>query len=139
MCCVGDKTFLCDAEVCTDTLFVPDQMASQEIVFMSEGYWQLVEEHPEFSAYFAVSEATYFVAPDGTAYHFRLGADTEVVQRPASPTPTRQIDTPTPAPTVTTNGKTEDEVAPRSAFYRLSSAIALGAVAVVVIIRSRRR
>ncbi|MEJ5311008.1 MAG: VIT domain-containing protein [Anaerolineae bacterium] len=99
---VGDKTFLCQANVCTDTAYVPDKMTPQTIIFMSEAYWQLTETHPELSAYFAVAEESYFVAPDGTAYHFRLGTEADIVARPetalVTATPQPEIST-TPTPT----------------------------------------
>jgi hypothetical protein len=109
---VGDKTFLCQANVCIDTAYIPDKMTPQTIIFMSEAYWQLTEAHPELSAYFAVAEESYFVAPDGTAYHFRLGTEADIVARPenapATATPQTEIDAtptatspaipPTPAP-----------------------------------------
>ncbi|MBN1262294.1 MAG: hypothetical protein JXB35_16565, partial [Anaerolineae bacterium] len=97
---VGDKTFLCRANVCTDTAYIPDKMTPKTIIFMSEAYWQLTETHPELSAYFAVAEESYFVAPDGTAYHFHLGTEADAVARPettpATATPQTEIDaTPT--------------------------------------------
>lgn len=94
---VGDKTFLCQANVCTDTAYIPDKMTAQTIIFMSEAYWQLTETHPELSTYFAVAEESYFVAPDGTAYHFRLGTEADIVARPentsATVTPQTETDT----------------------------------------------
>jgi len=81
---VGDKTFLCQANVCTDTTYVPDKMTPRTITFMSEAYWQLTETHPELSAYFAVAEESFFLAPDGTAYHFRMGTEADAVARPES-------------------------------------------------------
>ena len=99
---VGDKTFLCQANVCIDTAYVPDKMTPQTITFMSEAYWQLTETHPELSAYFAVAEESFFVTADGTAYHFRMGMEADAVARPeASPgTATPQTETGT-APTAT--------------------------------------
>jgi hypothetical protein len=67
-------------------------MTPQEIVFMSEAYWRITGDHPEFVDYFAVSSECYFVAADGTAYHFRLGTEDDIIPRPetadTSPTPT---------------------------------------------------
>ncbi len=109
---VGVKTFLCQNNVCTDTTYIPDQMTPQEVPFMSEVYWELTEKQPELVIYFAVGEETFFVADDGRAYHFRLGAETEVVSRPeissteeASPTttPTTQSDTDNPQPSASGN------------------------------------
>ena len=99
---VGDKTFLCQANVCTDTAYIPDKMTPQTILFMSEAYWQLTETHPELSAYFAVAEESFFVAADGTAYHFHLGTEADAVARPetfsATATPQTEIGS---APTAT--------------------------------------
>ncbi len=99
---VGDKTFLCRANVCTDTDYIPDTMTPQTIVFMSEAYWALTARQPELSAYFAIAEESYFVAPDGTAYHFRLGTEADAVERPetAPATDTPQVETGT-TPTAT--------------------------------------
>ncbi|MFN2286578.1 MAG: hypothetical protein ACK2UQ_19335, partial [Anaerolineae bacterium] len=38
----------------------------------------------ELSAYFAVAEESFFVAQDGTAYHFRIGTEADAVTRPES-------------------------------------------------------
>lgn len=136
---VGEKTFLCDAEICTDTLFVPNRMTPQEIVFMSETYWKLLEEHPEFTAYFSVGEESFFVAVDGVSYHFRLGSDTEIVPRPEAPTPSSQVDLPTPLPTVTPGDQSETQTASGQVFSLCGSAIALGALVAIVAMQSRRR
>ena len=136
---VGEKTFLCDAEICIDTLFIPDQMTPQEIVFMSETYWQLLEKHPEFTAYFSVGKESYFVAADGTSYHFRLGSDTDVVLRPEVSTPTKQVDLPTPIPTVTPHDQSETQTASGKVFSLCGGAIALSALIVIVAMQSRRR
>jgi len=91
---VGDKTFLCQANVCIDTAYIPDKMTPKTIIFMSEAYWQLTETQPELSVYFAVAEESYFVARDGTAYHFRLGTEADAVARPeTSTTEPSQIET----------------------------------------------
>lgn len=112
---VGDKTFLCQANVCTDTAYIPDKMTPQTIVFMSEAYWQLTETHPELSAYFAVAEESYFVAPDGTAYHFRLGTEADAVPRPEPSAATPSATTPsqtTTSPTTDTTPPTTPPATP---------------------------
>lgn len=112
---VGDKTFLCKDNVCTDTAYIPDKMTPQTVTFMSETYWQLTTTQPDLSAYFAVAEETYFVAPDGTAYHFHLGTEADAVARPetspATETPQTETgttptasSTATPATTTPTSG-----------------------------------
>ncbi len=113
---VGDKTFLCDVTLCTDTLYVPDKMSLQEIPFMSPAYWEILDTHPTWAAYFALNAETIFVAPEGAAYRFLFGTGSDEVARPpeqvdptATPQPTTSADvTPTtpantlPAPTPTT-------------------------------------
>ncbi|MGC9393608.1 MAG: hypothetical protein ACP5J4_01990, partial [Anaerolineae bacterium] len=128
---VGDKTFLCQDNVCTDTAYVPDKMTPQTITFMSEAYWQLTEAHPELSAYFAVAEESFFVAPDGTAYHFRMGTEADAVARPepssatASPaTATPQTETSTiPTATSTPSSSSSSPATCGGAFALLGLAI----------------
>ena len=97
---VGDKTFLCQKDVCTDTAYVPDKMTPLEVPFMSEVYWQLTTAQPTLSAYFAVGQEVFFVAEDGKAYHFRLGTETEIVPRPeTTPTATGSLASPSSTPT----------------------------------------
>ena len=92
----GNKTFLCEDDICTDTDYIPDKMTPQEIVFMSEAYWRITDEHPEFVDYFAIGSECYFVAEDSTAYHFHLGTEDDIIPRPetagTSPTPTPMTD-----------------------------------------------
>ncbi len=81
----GNKAFLCKVNRCIDTTYVPDQMTPQDVIFMSKGYWALVEEHPQWTDYFALAEETIFVAPDGTAYKFRFGDESSEVPQPEAP------------------------------------------------------
>ncbi len=96
----GDKTFLCDANRCTDSRFIPDKMEVQQIKFGSERYWQLLYENEAWGKYLALAEEVIFVALDGTAYHIHpdTGAESpiETSATPISP------DAPDPSPTVTT-------------------------------------
>lgn len=85
---VGDKTFLCNEQTCIDTAYVPDQMTTEKIVFMSEAYHAQLAAHPTWVSYFALGEGTIFVAADGTAYRFVLGAGADDVPPPDAPTPT---------------------------------------------------
>lgn len=99
---VGDKTFLCDATLCTDTLYIPDKMSLQEIPFMSPAYWELLDAHPTWAAYFALNAETIFVAPDGAAYRFLFGTETDEVARPPEQSvPTATPPQPTPGAEVT--------------------------------------
>lgn len=108
---VGDKTFLCDHESCTDSTFVPDKMTTRDIQFGSERYWQLLSDHSDWGKYLAVAPDVIFVAPDGTAYHIRPGAgredpietsrpepDVEPTSPASMPEPTTTSDAPSVAP-----------------------------------------
>ncbi|HOU15211.1 MAG TPA: VIT domain-containing protein [Anaerolineae bacterium] len=134
---VGDKTFLCQNTVCTDTTYIPDQMTPQEVPFMSETYWKLTETQPELAAYFAVGEETFFVADDGKAYHFRLGEETEVITRPDLMTTTETPPAATPTTPPATNqapSATGNRNAPGAC-----SAAALAAIGAVSGLRGKRR
>ncbi len=64
---VGDKTFLLQNGVWTDTTFLPDTMTTQKVVFLSDEYFALLDSHPELSDYFAIGDQVIVVL-DGTAY-----------------------------------------------------------------------
>lgn len=107
---VRDKTFVCQEDICTDSDYIPDVMTPQEVTFGTQGYWDLVDAHPEWGGYFALAEETIFLDATGNAYHFRLGnaeewesppevqtAETPTPKEGASPEPTstgQEIDTP---------------------------------------------
>jgi Ca-activated chloride channel family protein len=98
----GDKTFLCEETRCTDTTYIPDTMQTIDIIFMSKDYWNMLDTHPEWTAYFSLNEETIFVAPDNTVYHFRFGAPEDEIAPPAN------TETSTPSPTIT-NTPSESE------------------------------
>lgn len=64
---VGDKTFLLIDGVWTDTTFMPDDMETQDVVFLSDAYFDLLLEKPELAEYFALGEQVIVVL-DGVAY-----------------------------------------------------------------------
>ncbi len=64
---VGDKTFLWVDGVWTDTTFVPDEMTTQDVVFLSDAYFDLLMQKPELAPYFAVGEQVIVVL-EGVAY-----------------------------------------------------------------------
>ncbi len=64
---VGDKAFLLQNGVWTDTTFVPEKMTTTKIAFGSAQYFDLLKQHPEWSQYAAVGAKVIFVA-DGVAY-----------------------------------------------------------------------
>lgn len=64
---VGEKTFILQGEVWTDTTFEPDTMETEKIEFLSDAYFDLIDSIPVLSEYFAVGERVIVVV-DGTAY-----------------------------------------------------------------------
>lgn len=64
---VGDKTFLLQGAVWTDTTFNPDAMETTKVEFLSDAYFDLLAEYPEAGAYLALGERVIVVL-DGTAY-----------------------------------------------------------------------
>lgn len=64
---VGGKTFILQGEVWTDTTFEPDTMETEQVAFLSDAYFDLMDSIPEIGEYFAVGERVIVVI-DGTAY-----------------------------------------------------------------------
>jgi Ca-activated chloride channel homolog len=102
---VGDRTFLCSADHCTDTAYVPDRMVPIEARFMSETYNTLLAADPQWALIFSLATETIAVARDDVAYRFILGEPDELppttTPGAATPTPadaTQQGPTPTPPP-----------------------------------------
>lgn len=64
---VGDKTFIELEGIWTDTVFEPDTMTTQEVVFLSDEYFDLLDTLPELARYFALGE-NVIVVVEGVAY-----------------------------------------------------------------------
>lgn len=64
---VGDKTFILRGGVWTDTTFQPDTMETQQIVFLSDDYFALLDAQPELGQYFALGDRVIVVV-DSVAY-----------------------------------------------------------------------
>jgi Ca-activated chloride channel family protein len=64
---VNEKTFLLQDGVWNDTTFDPDNMTTNKVVFLSDEYFELLEEHPELGDYFALGE-NLIVVIDGVAW-----------------------------------------------------------------------
>ncbi|MCB9452765.1 MAG: VWA domain-containing protein [Anaerolineaceae bacterium] len=64
---VNSKTFILQNGVWTDTTFEPDTMQTQPVVFLSDGYFALLDSVPELADYFAIGERV-IVVWDGVAY-----------------------------------------------------------------------
>ncbi|MCC6805035.1 MAG: VWA domain-containing protein [Anaerolineae bacterium] len=64
---VGDKTFILQDGVWTDTTFAPDTMTTQKVAFLSDEYFALLDSQPALSQYFALGDRVIVVL-DGTAY-----------------------------------------------------------------------
>jgi len=82
---VGDKTFVSQNGVWTDTTFDPSRMTAQQVGFGGERYFELLAARPDLGAYFALGERVIVVV-DGVAYEV-ADADSGAVTLPATPTP----------------------------------------------------
>ena len=94
---VGDRTFLCTSDACTDTRFVTDTMIPQPVPFLSDAYYDLLAAEPGLAAALALSAETIVVGKDGVAYQFVV-TDTAVLPRPPL-TPSELNPEPTSSPT----------------------------------------
>ncbi len=91
---VGDKTFVLNDGVWTDTLFDPARMKLTPVGFGSADYFALVAARPEWGRYLAVG-AHVIVVLEKTAYEIRDGEAPAVDIPPTTP----GVDTPvTPQP-----------------------------------------
>ncbi len=64
---VGDKTFILQGEVWTDTTFTPDTITTEKIIFLSDAYFALLTEYPEAGDFFSLGERVIVVLGE-TAY-----------------------------------------------------------------------
>ena len=64
---IGDKAFILRNGVWTDTTFDPSKMTPNKIQFGSDGYFDLLAQHPEWGQYLALGDRVIFVV-DGSAY-----------------------------------------------------------------------
>ncbi len=64
---VGDKTFVLQNGVWTDTTFNPDTMTTEKVAFLSDAYFALLAEKPALADYLALGERV-IVVWDGVAY-----------------------------------------------------------------------
>ncbi|MFN2290646.1 MAG: VIT domain-containing protein [Anaerolineae bacterium] len=69
---VGDKTFVLNGGVWTDTTFDPDKMEAVLVGFGSEDYFALLANRPDWGRYLALGDHV-IVVRDGTAYEVREG------------------------------------------------------------------
>ncbi|MDX2161640.1 MAG: VIT domain-containing protein [bacterium] len=69
---IGDKTFILQGAVWTDTTFQPDTMQTVKVVFLSDDYFALLDQVPALGEYLAIGEQV-IVVWDGTAYEITTG------------------------------------------------------------------
>ena len=67
MAIVGDRAFVLDGGVWTDTTFDTSRMSTVKLPFGSEAFFDFLADHPEAGRYFAVGERVIVVV-DGVAY-----------------------------------------------------------------------
>jgi hypothetical protein len=80
---VGDRAFVLDGEVWTDTTFDTSRMRTVKLAFGSEAFFDFLTDHPEAGRYFAVGERVIVVV-DGVAYE-TVPSDEEVPQSAPPP------------------------------------------------------
>jgi Ca-activated chloride channel family protein len=83
---VGDKTFVLNNGVWTDTTFDPDKMQATPVSFGSDDYFALVAAHPDWGRYFALGDHIIVVL-EGTAYEVRVGEAAPIEVPTAGPAP----------------------------------------------------
>jgi Ca-activated chloride channel family protein len=81
---VGDRAFVLEDGVWTDTTFDPTRMETAKLPFGSRAFFDFLAEHPEAGRYFALGERVIVVI-DGAAYEV-VGAD-EVTEDELSSSP----------------------------------------------------
>ncbi len=86
---VGDKTFVLNGGIWTDTTFDPDKMTPIAVSFGSDDYFALIAARPEWGRYFALGDHIIVVL-DGTAYEVREGDAPPLDVPPAEQTPTAE-------------------------------------------------
>jgi Ca-activated chloride channel family protein len=92
---VGDKTFVLNSGVWTDTTFDAGRMVPVSVGLYSDDYFALVAAHPEWGRHLAVGDHVIVVL-DGTAYEVREGEAPPLVVPTAEPT---QVIEASPLPT----------------------------------------
>jgi Ca-activated chloride channel family protein len=95
---VGDKTFVLNDGVWTDTTFDPDRMSPVPVSFGSDDYFALITARPEWGRYLALGNHVIVVLED-TAYEVREGEAPPLDVPDAEPTPSDGpgVDEATPA------------------------------------------
>jgi Ca-activated chloride channel family protein len=73
---VGDRTFIYRNGVWVDTTYNPDEMTPEEIVFLSEAYFDLLDQDERVAEFYALGDQVIFVL-DGQAYAIVLETTTE--------------------------------------------------------------
>jgi hypothetical protein len=61
---IGEKTFLYLDGIWTDTNYQPDTMTPEQVVFLSDEYFALLDEYPELGEYFAIGDRLIVVLED---------------------------------------------------------------------------
>lgn len=86
----GDKTFVLNDEVWTDTTFDPDKMTAVPVELYSDDYFGLAAARPEWGQYLAVGDQVIVVL-DGMAYQVRAGDAPPIDVPTVVPAPTAEL------------------------------------------------
>lgn len=112
---VGEKTFLLQDGVWTDTTFDAETMSAQQVGFGTETYFELLAARPQWGDYLALGERVIFVA-EGEVYEVVSGEGEAVEILPAAvDEPARPAQSsPTTEPTSTPNDDAGGSLCPGS-------------------------
>jgi Ca-activated chloride channel family protein len=136
---VGNKTFVLQAGVWTDTAFDASQMSALPVGFGSDGYFDLLTARPEWGKYLAIGSRVIFVV-EGTAYEV-VGGDPGSLPLPpertpeptGTPRPTHSTEAPTPSAQPTDRPVTTDEpTSPLSGDAVCASGAIMGAFSLLI-------
>lgn len=94
---IGARTFLLQGGRWIDTTFDPQKMRAEQIVFLSEEYFQILAEKPELAAAFALGDQVTVVL-NGQAYTVVLEEGESISVEPSATSTSAAEETGEPAP-----------------------------------------
>jgi hypothetical protein len=100
---IGDKAFILQNGIWTDTQFNPDKMTTRKIAFGSDAYFQFLAQYPDAARYLALGSRVIVVL-DGIAY--------EITENETTYVPSAVKATNVPVSTPATNVVNTNRIAP---------------------------
>jgi Ca-activated chloride channel family protein len=135
---VGTHTFVHSNGIWTDTLFDPEVMETEKVIFLSDGYFDLAKSNPELASAFALGPEVIVVLGDVAFEAIRGEANTGLIDEPilitAEPSEQTEVEVITPETGQPAAGSERSETLP--CFSGLM--ITLFPVALVLLANRRR-